>query len=547
MHPQLSSGQKRHPSTEESRWKRRRIQVPRKQGELLIEPPRRDIPSLLQQNLQSFKNQEQSLISGVPLGNLRKKCRQQVLQAAVDYTSRWVKLSEEAGDCSRPLLMSGHQPQLVHPGAWGKNLLLGQLAEEQSGIGLNLVVDNDLLEAPGLALPAGDRQSPRFEKFLFDQSREASPWEEAVVLDREFAAGFGRRASDQLSKWGIDSVIPRVWQTVEERLPALETWGELLTAARNRYERSLGIGNLEIPVSRLSDLPCFEEFVAELISRLAEFQQVHNRLLDEFREIYRIRSTTHPVPPLGNVGEWREAPFWVWRSGESRRRPLMVRSTATLLELSDGQESLASVTGSTDLAVDCLKLVREAKESGWKIRPRALTTTLFVRLFLADMFMHGIGGAHYDEITDRLCSQFYGIRSPEFLTVSAGQLLPLGGYEVTPQDEQKLRHRLWDLDQNPERHLKEIEIQAFELIQQLAVKNLDSQLVDRKKIHLELKALRKGLQVTVQTEVRQLQNRLGEVQEQLRANRILNSREYSFALFPEEMLRDLINQLKSGN
>ena len=36
---------------------------------------------------------------------------------------------------------------------------------------------------------------------------------------------------------------------------------------------------------------------------------------------------------------------------------------------------------------------------GIKLRSRALTTTMFVRLFLADAFLHGIGGAKYDEVT----------------------------------------------------------------------------------------------------------------------------------------------------
>ncbi len=36
------------------------------------------------------------------------------------------------------------------------------------------------------------------------------------------------------------------------------------------------------------------------------------------------------------------------------------------------------------------------------VLPRALTTTLFLRTFIADLFIHGIGGGQYDRLTDRI-------------------------------------------------------------------------------------------------------------------------------------------------
>ena len=37
---------------------------------------------------------------------------------------------------------------------------------------------------------------------------------------------------------------------------------------------------------------------------------------------------------------------------------------------------------------------------GIRLRTRALTTTLFARYVLGDLFVHGIGGAKYDELGD---------------------------------------------------------------------------------------------------------------------------------------------------
>ena len=44
---------------------------------------------------------------------------------------------------------------------------------------------------------------------------------------------------------------------------------------------------------------------------------------------------------------------------------------------------------------------------GWELRPRALTLTIWARLLIADLFVHGIGGAKYDRISDtmrRVCA-----------------------------------------------------------------------------------------------------------------------------------------------
>ena len=51
---------------------------------------------------------------------------------------------------------------------------------------------------------------------------------------------------------------------------------------------------------------------------------------------------------------------------------------------------------------------RSLEAHGFKIRTRALTTTMFARLFLADLFIHGIGGGIYDELTDRIIERYYG-------------------------------------------------------------------------------------------------------------------------------------------
>src|SRR5262249_12888486 len=90
---------------------------------------------------------------------------------------------------------------------------------------------------------------------------------------------------------------------------------------------------------------------------------------------------------------------------------------------------------------------------GFKARSRALTTTLYARLFLADLFMHGIGGGKYDELTAELIRRFHGCEPPAFVVLSATLWLPLPGTPARPDDCRRLARELRDVHYNPQRHL----------------------------------------------------------------------------------------------
>jgi len=59
------------------------------------------------------------------------------------------------------------------------------------------------------------------------------------------------------------------------------------------------------------------------------------------------------------------------------------------------------------------------KEKKLKIRPKALLLTLFNRLFISDLFIHGLGGAKYDMVTDEIIIEFFKVEPPHFLVPPA--------------------------------------------------------------------------------------------------------------------------------
>ena len=89
---------------------------------------------------------------------------------------------------------------------------------------------------------------------------------------------------------------------------------------------------------------------------------------------------------------------------------------------------------------------------GWCFRPRALALTIWARLLLADLFVHGIGGAKYDRISDAIIADYYGLTPPAMACVSATLQLDLPHRRVTAESIRRMKHEARDLKWNPQRH-----------------------------------------------------------------------------------------------
>ena len=87
---------------------------------------------------------------------------------------------------------------------------------------------------------------------------------------------------------------------------------------------------------------------------------------------------------------------------------------------------------------------------------------------MSDIFIHGVGGSKYDQMTDAISQRFFGYRLPEFLTVSATFRLPTQIPELAKADITKIRTRRREYNFHPERFLanEPPTSQAVELIKQ---------------------------------------------------------------------------------
>lgn len=398
-------------------------------------------------------------VQGKPLSLLRRWARHDVYRAAQQYTARLVPGGEPAALSAdeieaKSFFVGGHQPTLFHPGVWVKNFVVGHLARVDRAVGLNLVVDTDTLSGTSIRVPTGPVDAPSVATVPFDAPRSRQPWEETRVVDPALFASFAERAQAAFGDRGFTPILRDFWTAAVRHSQSTDSLAECLTAARSAWERSWNVGNLELPVSRLCTLEPFLWFASHILAHLPRFTAIYNDVLREYRLVNRVRSKTHPVPDLREFDGWLEAPFRMWRAGDEVRRRVFARQEGGELRLSDGQDVFAALPLSPEKDACCaVRELQKLEAQGMRFRTRALTTTMFSRLCFADLFVHGIGGAKYDQMTDRITSRFFGLPAPEFLTMSATLLLPLPGLAAHPADENRLRRQLRELDYNSDRHL----------------------------------------------------------------------------------------------
>jgi len=499
--------------------------------------------------------------------------RMELLDAARQWTAAYRNVPSAAPDPRGPIVMTGHQPQLVHPGVWIKNFAAGGLARRLGATAVHLIVDADLPPDASIAAPGGSLRRPETERIAFDRAEPKIPYEERKIEDRAVFADFPRRVIERIAPFVSEPLLRHFWPMVMDRAKETDNLGSCLAQARHRLEGAWGLETLEVPQSRLCAGESFQWFVASVLARLPAFRAAYNESIREYRRVHRLRSRTHPAPELAEEGEWLEAPFWIWTADDPRRRRLFARSAGAEIVLSDGEARevrlprkmlpkgaapfssdekendpsrgpaalgrVALFDGDARPAVErLLELARE----GVRIRPRALTTTLWTRLVLCDLFLHGLGGAKYDEVVDRLIERFFGLTPPGYLVVSATLHLPVARPVEPPVDVKRIQRELRELTYHPERRLTPD--QAAELAsEKRRWIETPQTAVNAKERCQAIRRINAALQPWVEEERSRLETLLAESARMLQAQTILENREYAFCLFPESMLREFFESL----
>lgn len=521
----------------------RTYRAPSRDGTALIEPSLADAAATIAQNQAQAARWNVSF-GGMPLGELRGAARRELVTAAVHYSRSYRDIRQPAeGQC---IVMAGHQPSLFHPGVWFKNFALGQVATGSSPeklsaaapvTAINLVIDNDVASSSAIRVPLLDSRSGwiRQQAVAFDEAAGGVPYEQNRIRNREIFDSFDVRVREAIGPLVSKPLVSRLWAFARAAANRCENVSCAVAQARHALEGELGSQTLELPLSVVCRSEPFSAFTLSILSELPRFREIYNDSIRDYRRQHGIRSNAHPVPELGLQDGWVEAPFWIYGDDSPQRRAVWARRSGAALEIADlnGRAvRLSSPLGSANAAEEL------ASHSGpcWKLRPRALMTTMYARMILSDLFIHGIGGAKYDQLGNRIMHRFFGVLPPQMMVVSATILLPIETPWPQGQSVAEVKRELRNLRFSPERFASQVPLPAALLDRKRQLLNEIPADESKMAWHDELMQINQALESHLSEVRADLESRLTIAKRSAASTAILRSRENSFCLFEQHHL-----------
>lgn len=399
-------------------------------------------------------------------GRLRTDARRSLLKAARLSTSRLGALPVSRivedlldGDPDQQkILMTGHQPVVFHSGLAFKYQVAEQVAAEARAIGIAVVIDTDEGDAGRFGYPAIDERSGdqhEIPHLIAATGRLSSPDDPGLfgnqwLSDADHIARLHQVVDESLNAVGCRESKPSLDRAMTGYRELSESGRVRMGDANIAIRRAAGIGRrfLEIPLSLLCRESAVTLLVTDVINRGHEYAEVHNAVLDQFRDTEGIRNTANPFPNLVIEGDLFELPFWLvdWTSA-GRRLPLQARMTDQRIELlTAGQVQAACERPVSPEAL--LKSLGEQKQ----LIPRGAMITAIMRSLFADVFVHGTGGGKYDRFTDQLLKAWWGVE-PTAITVASTSRRLFGEARAAVKRLTSIEQQLRDLMYNPQRSL----------------------------------------------------------------------------------------------
>ena len=371
--------------------------APKFDGALLIWPAADSVGGLAKQNRAALDAAEAVTIHGTPLPELRRQARAYVGHRA-----------------DAPLVATGHQCELHHPGVWVKNAVACAAAAACGGVAYHFAVDTDSpkhlkLRWPGFSKPITDdlRVNAAAWTGLLEPP---SPAHLEVLMDAAARAEADGRVSPLLTDFLSSCRTFLIDQ--RDAVAPLDLPG-MTANAQHQLDWSLGLDYRELLLGGVLECEAWAAFVCHVAADAAGFADAYNVALADYRTAAGLDAGgDRPMPDL-DVDDGIELPFWLDDLSAGTRARAAVRRR--------GGSFVLDAAGGFTFAADTppRELLLFLRKNRLRLSTRALSLTIFLRLCVCDAFVHGIGGGHYDQVADRLIRDYFDLEPPGFVVATA--------------------------------------------------------------------------------------------------------------------------------
>ena len=384
--------------------------APSQDSQILIWPESHELSSATGRNQKLFAQAADVRVQNIPLGELRKAAREFVHH-----------------NHAQPLISSGHQTELYHPGVWSKDVLACALAAKLDGAAYHFAVDTDApkhlhLRWPGVSEVITDDDAIGSANSCLNL---ANPSPKHLHHLRE-------RFEQASSSWNFQPTLSPFFDAMQSALLGHDSLAWSVAHAIQQVDTELQLNYALIAMSPIWNSLPFLVLVHHWLANAHSFALQYNKSLAAYRLGHSIRTHARPMPDLAVSSDRQsfEAPFWV--DELSNQSPYTGQRHRLLVERKGQQWVFVATATRDEFAFDPFangweaaeKLLKFLRKNLLMISPRALTLTMYLRVFLSDLFIHGIGGGRYDQVTDQVIQKQLNIPAPEFAVTTATMYFP---------------------------------------------------------------------------------------------------------------------------
>jgi len=424
----------------------------------------------------------------------------------------------------KPWLVTGHQPSLFHPGIWVRNIILELFSQEF--FSLYIVLDHDKPERLFIPFPRKDNRLRIVEEF-FPLKKIKNPVEKIPPPSEKDLDLFFSRIKNHLRTLAYNPLlykIDRAHELAMDSLKYADNFAQFMKLWRNLEEGE--VHYKEVFTSSISKSPEFRRFFLNIALNAHDFLMIYNESLKNYRISHKIRTQAQPFPDLKCYNKMVELPFWIIYGEE--RVPLFISGNTLFVH----NDRLKEIDFDDPESL-----------TGLEIRPKAVTLSLFTRLFLSDLFIHGIGGARYQEIVDSLIKRFYSLPPPFYALATLSMGLNIPCKYITENKIREIEELEKEVKYHPEKFLSPLSPNAY-LVEEKknCIKKISSHSVDKKIAGQLIKRIDGILLKELEPLLKYLDNEKARLKDLYEDWRVLNYREYPFILFNPQEVKDALFQ-----